>query len=198
MQQLAKRSPLTYTALHDLCIEWANDRSLFATATPITQHGKTLEELREVADAMAEYPCYLANVSPREAGTPANRLALEFGDVLVTLCLQAHMQGATLAECIETARKEPLLGFSYMPKWVHLLSFRIYEEVPNAEQIRRAIGAIGLCIADQARMSLAMRGEECLELALNKIWGRQGQMVDGLTTPRSKDTGIPRREFQHF
>ncbi len=66
-------------------IQWANDRSIFETATPVSQHGKTLEEVNELT---------LALMMQDRAETKD-----AIGDIAVTLILQAHMHGWTLGEC---------------------------------------------------------------------------------------------------
>ncbi len=63
-------------------IKWARDRNIFETATPVSQHGKTLEEVFELT---------LALMTGDEAETKD-----AIGDIAVTLILQAHMHGWTL------------------------------------------------------------------------------------------------------
>ncbi len=70
-------------------IQWAKDRNIFETATPISQHGKTLEEVNELT---------LALMMGDDAETKD-----AIGDIAVTLILQAHIQGWTLGECLESA-----------------------------------------------------------------------------------------------
>lgn len=70
-------------------IQWARDRNIFETATPVSQHGKTLEEVNELT---------LALMTGDKAETKD-----AIGDIAVTLILQAHMHGWTLGECLESA-----------------------------------------------------------------------------------------------
>lgn len=73
-------------------IAWASERGIFEKATPRSQHGKTLEEVRELTDALA-------------AGD-RNETKDAIGDIAVTLIIQAHMHGWTLGECLEAAYQE--------------------------------------------------------------------------------------------
>ena len=75
--------------LQQKVIGWAEDKGIFAKATPETQHGKTLEEVRELTDWLA--------VDNKEQIMDA------IGDIAVTLIIQAHMQGFTFIECLAQA-----------------------------------------------------------------------------------------------
>lgn len=70
-------------------IAWANERGIFDQSSPAKQHSKTLEEVQELTDALA------ADDRPE--------IKDAIGDIAVTLILQAHMQGWTLGECLESA-----------------------------------------------------------------------------------------------
>ena len=70
-------------------IQWANDRNIFDSATSTSQHGKTLEEVNELTLALMTGD----KVEAKDA----------IGDIAVTLILQAHIQGWTLGECLESA-----------------------------------------------------------------------------------------------
>lgn len=50
----------------------------------------------------------------------------------------------------------------------------------DSREIAAAIGAVARCVEDQARIVLEMSGPQCLALALAKIEGRSGQVVDGV------------------
>lgn len=73
-------------------IQWARERHIFDSATPGSQHGKTLEEVQELTDALADN---------NEA-----EIKDAIGDLVVTLILQAHMHGWSLDECVEAAYQE--------------------------------------------------------------------------------------------
>lgn len=73
-------------------IHWAQERGIFDKATPHSQHGKTLEEVQELTDALA--------------ANDVSEIKDAIGDIAVTLIIQAHMHGWTLAECLSAAWSE--------------------------------------------------------------------------------------------
>jgi hypothetical protein len=78
-----------YNELEALVIAWATQKGIFEKGTPIAQAGKTLEESTELMVAIAmgnEYETVDA-----------------LGDILVTIIIQAEMQGVSLTECLESA-----------------------------------------------------------------------------------------------
>lgn len=73
-------------------IDWAVDRGILGiggNGTPSRQHHKTLEEVRELTDAL------LARNIPEVQDA--------IGDIYVTLVIQASMQGLTMDQCIDAA-----------------------------------------------------------------------------------------------
>lgn len=68
-------------------IAWAEERGIFLASDPKSQMMKTVSEVGELADDINK----------------GRDCRLELGDVLVTLALQARMQGTTLNECLELA-----------------------------------------------------------------------------------------------
>jgi NTP pyrophosphatase (non-canonical NTP hydrolase) len=73
-------------------IEWAEARGILSKNDKKAQLLKTMAELGELADAV----------------TSGDRAEIKdgIGDVLVTLAIQANMQGLTLRECIAYAYRE--------------------------------------------------------------------------------------------
>lgn len=88
--------------LEQAVIQWAEDKQIFAKATPYKQAQKTLEECGELLTAigkdMAEQECY---------GCPTDETSVEImdaiGDIAVTIIIQAKMQGLTLTDCLQSA-----------------------------------------------------------------------------------------------
>ena len=70
-------------------IRWAEDKGIFSKATPASQHSKTLEEVQELTDALAVND----HVEIQDA----------IGDIIVTLIIQAQMNGLTAGECLDSA-----------------------------------------------------------------------------------------------
>ena len=68
---------------------WAEEKGILAQATPIKQAMKTQEELTELCNAILD--------KDREQIKDA------IGDIMVTLIIQAKMQGMTIEECLNAA-----------------------------------------------------------------------------------------------
>lgn len=68
---------------------WAEEKGILAQATPIKQAMKTQEELTELCNA-------ILNDNKEE-------IKDAIGDIVVTLIIQAKMQGLTIEECLNTA-----------------------------------------------------------------------------------------------
>jgi hypothetical protein len=68
-------------------ITWADAKGILAKATPLTQMTKTLEEIVELNTAV---------VQSQPTGIKDG-----IGDSIVTLIIQAEMQGLTIAECLQ-------------------------------------------------------------------------------------------------
>ena len=68
---------------------WAEEKGILAQATPIKQAMKTQEELTELCNA-------ILNDDKQE-------IKDAIGDIVVTLIIQAKMQGLTIEECLNTA-----------------------------------------------------------------------------------------------
>jgi len=167
-------------------------------ATPQGQHRKTCEEIGEAAlelrklpktQALAErlfamgdpgsicdiWPTFKLthSVSVAILARRRDRLALEFGYVLVTLCLQAAMHGATLEECRTLA---PVCGEPHTWHFVGYWADELKLSLVHSSQIellrKEALGEIGAlcrCVEDEARIQLSLTGPEVLALALDKL-----------------------------
>jgi NTP pyrophosphatase (non-canonical NTP hydrolase) len=70
-------------------IEWASVKGIFEKGTPEAQAWKTLEEAQEILDG-------ILNKNKEE-------IKDSIGDTLVTLIIQAEMQGMNPLDCLETA-----------------------------------------------------------------------------------------------
>lgn len=184
----------TYAELEPQVVAWAAARGLVddegkpLEATPMSQHGKTLEEIDEATDALRDWGIEKAwrdigRRTPEQMEPAKHDLALEFGDILVTLCLQAAMHGTTLEQCKVEACKLQGKPFTweYVGHWAAMLS----ESLGNPRSLFRfdapgETGAIARCVEEECRIQLSLMGPECLALALAKIAGRQGEVVDGV------------------
>ena len=69
--------------------EWAEAKSILAHATTLRQAEKTLEETNELI-------CAILNEDNAE-------IKDAIGDIMVTIIIQAKMQGLTIEECLQSA-----------------------------------------------------------------------------------------------
>ena len=79
----------SYSELEALVIAWAAQKGILEKGTPIAQAGKTMEECTELMVAIA--------YDNKEEVVDA------LGDILVTIIIQAEMQGLKLTDCLESA-----------------------------------------------------------------------------------------------
>ena len=80
---------MDYFELECAVEHWAEEKGILAKATPMTQALKTLEETTEL--------CTAINSDDRAEIIDA------MGDIMVTLIIQAKMQGLKLEDCLESA-----------------------------------------------------------------------------------------------
>ena len=80
---------MKYKELENLIEIWANEKGILEKATPLAQAYKTEEEVQELIDAI--------KINNREEIIDA------LGDILVTIIIQAKMQGLSLEYCLESA-----------------------------------------------------------------------------------------------
>ena len=80
---------MDYFELECAVENWAEEKGILANATPIAQALKTLEETTEL--------CTAINNNDRAEIIDA------MGDIMVTLIIQAKMQGLSLEQCLESA-----------------------------------------------------------------------------------------------
>jgi NTP pyrophosphatase (non-canonical NTP hydrolase) len=75
--------------LESAIIQWAEDKGIFQKATPYKQASKTLEECGELLHAIG--------------AKDADEIKDAIGDIIVTLVIQAEMNGLTINECLQSA-----------------------------------------------------------------------------------------------
>jgi len=79
----------SYAELEALTIAWATQKGILENGTAIAQAGKTIEEVNELVEAIIK--------DDREEIVDA------LGDILVTIIIQAEMQGLSLVKCLNSA-----------------------------------------------------------------------------------------------
>lgn len=80
---------MKYQELETLVIAWAKQKGILENGTPSAQCDKTFEEVEELAEGIDN--------NDREEIIDA------LGDILVTIIIQAEMQGLKLEDCLESA-----------------------------------------------------------------------------------------------
>jgi NTP pyrophosphatase (non-canonical NTP hydrolase) len=78
-----------YGELEALVIAWATQKGILENGTAIAQASKTIEEVNELVEAIIK----------DDKGEIIDAL----GDILVTIIIQAEMQGLKLTDCLESA-----------------------------------------------------------------------------------------------
>ena len=80
---------MEYRELEQLVIKWADDKGIFEKGTTMAQAEKTNEEVLELMSAIDE----------------DDKLEIKdaLGDILVTIIIQAEMQGLSLEDCLLSA-----------------------------------------------------------------------------------------------
>lgn len=77
-----------YQELEKLVIDWSREKGILQNGTPARQCDKTLEEVQELSDAIFD--------------NNKDEIVDALGDILVTIIIQAEMQGLSLESCLES------------------------------------------------------------------------------------------------
>lgn len=78
-----------YNELEALVISWASQKGILEKGTPYKQAQKTLEECGELLHSIGK--------------GDKEEIIDSLGDILVTIIIQAEMQGLKLTDCLESA-----------------------------------------------------------------------------------------------
>lgn len=70
-------------------IQWGKDKGIFDKSYPLKQHDKTQEEVDELKQALVD--------------NNKEEIIDAIGDIIVTLILQAEMNGLDIEECLHSA-----------------------------------------------------------------------------------------------
>ena len=96
----------TLEQLEQAVLDWAADKGIFSKATPYKQAQKTLEECGELLYAIGKMETADNLEDPEAYGWAQVECVDAIGDILVTLAIQARMQGFTLEDCFRSAYNE--------------------------------------------------------------------------------------------
>ena len=80
---------MKYNELEALVISWAEQKGIFEKGNPEAQCDKTFEEVTELSAAIYE--------------NNKEEIIDALGDILVTIIIQAEMQGLKLEDCLQSA-----------------------------------------------------------------------------------------------
>ena len=80
---------MKYNELEALVISWAEQKKIFEKGNPEAQCDKTFEEVTELSAAIYE--------------NNKEEIIDALGDILVTIIIQAEMQGLKLEDCLQSA-----------------------------------------------------------------------------------------------
>lgn len=70
-------------------IQWANEKGILLKGTKAGQYRKTVEEVGELGEALIE--------------NDIDKIKDAIGDIAVTIMIQAHMNGLSFQECLDSA-----------------------------------------------------------------------------------------------
>ena len=96
---------MQYKELEPLVIQWAKEKGILDKATPLAQANKTFEEVQELFEAVdaQENDFYTFTNSKGKKVNTQEEIQDALGDILVTIIIQAEMQGLKLEDCLESA-----------------------------------------------------------------------------------------------
>ena len=160
---------MSYSGYDSTILQWAVNRHLLhadGTAqrtTPLAQAGKTLEELTEAE----------AELAKREISA----FAVELGDILFTLEVQALMHGASLSDCVLAVDGTADMCWERVRFYFDEFRTAVAQNLPD---LPKRIGALILCVEDGARFYCQKTGAECLDMAVIKNQNRTGTVVNGV------------------
>ena len=96
---------MKFTELNNRVTTWANTKGILEKATPLTQHSKTEEEVKELGEALfsqQNYLEYYINAKGEKVCT-IDEIKDGVGDCLVTLLIQCKLNHIDPLECLELA-----------------------------------------------------------------------------------------------
>lgn len=94
-----------YKELEQKVIEWAKEKGILEKATPIAQCDKTFEEVEELSEALEAQRMDLFEFTNSKGKVVNTKFEIQdaLGDILVTIIIQAEMQGLKLEDCLQSA-----------------------------------------------------------------------------------------------
>lgn len=96
---------MRFNQLQERVVSWADQKGILSKATPMTQHGKTQEEVYELEEALG-YQNEDKDAYINSKGVLCDtdyEIKDAIGDILVTLIIQSSLQGIDILDCLEQA-----------------------------------------------------------------------------------------------
>lgn len=96
-----------FNRLNSRVLEWASSKGILDKATPLSQMGKTIEEVEETRDALLAQVNGLDHyVNSKNVVCDTDEEVLDgFGDILVTILIGCKLQGVDPLVALEEALK---------------------------------------------------------------------------------------------
>lgn len=96
---------MKYNELEALVIAWGTQKGIFSKGNPEAQCDKTLEEVYELKEALEAQSIGLKNFKNIKGKNvlTSEEIKDALGDILVTIIIQAEMQGLKLEDCLQSA-----------------------------------------------------------------------------------------------
>jgi len=96
---------MKYNELEALVIAWGTQKGIFEKGNPEAQCDKTLEEVYELKEALEAQSIGLKNFKNIKGKNvlTSEEIKDALGDILVTIIIQAEMQGLKLEDCLLSA-----------------------------------------------------------------------------------------------
>lgn len=103
--RINQQKVIMYKELEQKVIEWAGEKGILEKATPIAQCDKTFEEVEELAEALEAQRMNLFEFINSKQKVVNTKFEIQdaLGDILVTIIIQAEMQGLKLEDCLQSA-----------------------------------------------------------------------------------------------
>lgn len=94
-----------YSELEAKVLVWAKEKGILEKATPIAQCDKTFEEVEELSEALEAQRMGLFEFINSKGKLVNTKFETQdaLGDILVTIIIQAELQGLKLEDCLQSA-----------------------------------------------------------------------------------------------
>ena len=94
-----------FKELNGRVITWAKSKEILSKATPLSQHSKTQEEIKDLFESLFAQQNDLIHFTDSKGSRKDTQEEIKdaIGDILVTLLIQCKIQNLEPLECLESA-----------------------------------------------------------------------------------------------